>query len=292
MMLALHGSVLPAELWSAWITEPFAAVALGAFALAYGLGLERVWRRAGAGHGIRRSTARYFGLGFLLLALVLLSPLHALGETLFSAHMTQHVLLMTIAAPLLVLGRPLLVMLWALPRRARRLVGRGLRSRVGAGTWRVLSQPVVAWSIHALALWTWHIGVLYDASVRLRWVHAAQHATFFLAAMLFWWVLVFRLRGRAGAGIGVLYLFTTAVHASILGALLTFSSAPWYAAYATSTVSWGLTPLEDLQLGGLIMWIPGGLPYLLALLIVMSRWLAGTDARGPADRPALRVARP
>lgn len=277
--LALHGAIAPSELAGAWVTEPFAALALGALAVVYGVGLDRVWQRAGSGRGISRDAARCFAAGLALLALSLLSPLHALGETLFAAHMTQHVLLMAVAAPLLVLGQPLLTGLWALPARTRRRVARVLRSPPVTTSWRLLTAPLVAWIVHTLVLWTWHVPALYDASVRLRWVHALQHASFFSAAMLFWWVLLRNLGSRQRAGLGVLYVFTTAVHTAVLGALLTFARAPWYEAYAESTTAWGLTPLEDLQLGGLIMWVPGSLPYLAALLFGVTRWLR--DAERP-----------
>lgn len=280
----LHGGVTPAELSRAWLSEPAAAIALGLLSVLYGLGLDRAWRRAGIGRGIRRIQAACFAAGFAVLGAALLSPLHALGESLFAAHMTQHVLLMSVAAPLLVLGQPLLVLLWVLDRDGRQRAARVLRSGPVRSAWHLISRPAAAWLIHALAIWLWHVPALYDASVRSAPVHALQHASFLGAALLFWWVLLHRLAQRERAGIGVLYLFTTAVHTSLLGALLTFAGEPWYAAYAETTASWGLSPLEDLQLGGLIMWVPGWLPYLVALLAVASRWLA--ERRVAPTRPA------
>jgi putative membrane protein len=108
-------------------------------------------------------------------------------------------------------------------------------------------------------------------------VHAAQHASFFLSALLFWWSLLYA-RGRAGYGLGVLYIFTTAVHTSILGALLTFAPSVWYPAYAPGTRAWGLSPLEDQQIGGLIMWVPAGVVYLAAGLALFAAWLRESAA--------------
>lgn len=90
--------------------------------------------------------------------------------------------------------------------------------------------------------------------------HTAQHLSFFVSALVFWWAL-FYAHGKVAFGAAVLYLFTTAVHTSILGALLTFAPSVWYPFYSATTQAWGLTPLEDQQIGGLIMWVPGGLVY-------------------------------
>lgn len=138
---------------------------------------------------------------------------------------------------------------------------------------------------HAAALWFWHIPALFDATLGNEWIHAAQHLSFFLSALLFWWSL-FYARGRNAYGKGVLYVFTTGVHTGILGALLTLSSRLWYRAYANSSALWGLTPLEDQQLGGLIMWVPAGLVYLGAGLSLFSVWLRTSDSDGARRRYA------
>jgi cytochrome c oxidase assembly factor CtaG len=107
-------------------------------------------------------------------------------------------------------------------------------------------------------------------------VHALQHLCFLGSALLFWWRV---LRGgrRAAAGTAVVFLFTTAVHTSVLGALMTFSRTPWYPPYAAGAATWGLTPMSDQQLAGLIMWIPLSLVYLVAALAIIRRWLADSE---------------
>jgi putative membrane protein len=239
--------------------------------------------------GATRAAA--FGAGLLALFSALVSPLHALGSALFSAHMAQHVVLMLMAAPLLALGAPLQPSLWALPVRWRRLVGRGARALGLRRAWRTLARPLAAWILHAAAVWVWHAPRLYEAALRNEALHAAQHASFLGTAILFWWVLVRPgRRRRASAGIGLAYVFTTMLHGGALGALLTFSSEPWYPAYAATTAAWGLEPLQDQQLGGLLMWVPAGLVYLLAGLALFAAGLGPDEDSVP--RPPGGGARP
>ncbi len=233
-------------------------------------------RGARRSRGVRMRDMACFWGGWLFLVVALVSPLSTLGESLFSAHMLQHEILMLCAAPLLVISRPLVPLLWGLPFAARRAVGQWSKSGWVQWLWRGITAPVAAWSIHAVALWAWHAPGLFDATLTNDWVHAAQHLSFLLSALLFWWSL-FYARGHSGYGAAVLYVFTTAVHTSILGALLTFASSPWYQAYLTTTSGWGLTPIEDQQIGGLIMWVPAGVVYLAAGLVLMAAWMRSSD---------------
>jgi len=190
---------------------------------------------------------------------------------------------MAVAAPLLVLGRPLVPFVWALSPAARRTVGRWTGAPAVRGTWAALTHPLAAWALHAVAIWIWHLPSLYAASVRSDMVHALQHASFLGTALLFWWsVLGTSRRGRPVAPWAVLSLFGTALHTSILGALLTFSTRVWYPVYGATTAVWGLTPLEDQQLAGLIMWVPAGLVYLAAALALLAGWLAEPEGVRPS----------
>jgi putative membrane protein len=233
-------------------------------------------RGARASRGATRLQQFLFWSGWASLFVALVSPLHPLGEAVFSAHMTQHEILMLISAPLLVLSRPMAPMLWGMPFEWRRSAGRWTRARVFQNVWRAITKPSSAWCIHAVALWMWHAPALFDATLRNEWVHAAQHASFFGSALLFWWSL-FEARGGLSYGAGVLYVFTTAIHTSILGALLTFSPAVWYTPYLLTTRAWGLTPLEDQQLGGLIMWVPAGVIYTAIGLLLFARLLRESE---------------
>jgi putative membrane protein len=220
-----------------------------------------------------------FIAGWLTLAIALVSPVHKLGSLLFSVHMTQHELLMIVAAPLLVLSRPLLWFLWALPKRWRESGGAFFKRRRIAAVWSVMTLPLFVWLLHGSTLWAWHIPFLYDASVELDWVHALQHTTFLFTALLFWWTLVHGRHGRLGYGVAFIYVFTTAVHTSILGALMTFTNQVWYRIYEGRTLEFHLTAMEDQQLGGLIMWIPAGLVFIILGLWMLAAWIGESERR-------------
>ena len=214
----------------------------------------------------------------LTLVLALVSPVDALGSALFSGHMVQHLLLVLIAAPLLVLGAAHRALAWSLPRNLRGPAGRWwARARLPGALRRVLGNAAVVTALHAVALWAWHAPVLYEAALWHEGWHALEHASFFVTAVVFWWMIVHRARGRR-AGIAVLAIFFTAMHSGILGAFLSLSSTAWYLGHGATVGQWGLTLLEDQQLAGLIMWIPASLVYIGAALAVLSRWLRESHA--------------
>jgi putative membrane protein len=196
----------------------------------------------------------------------------------FSAHMVQHEILMIVAAPLLVLSRPLVTFLWGMPFEWRRSAGRWSKTQPVQRCWAFLTDPFAAWWLHAAAIWIWHAPVMFDLTLQSDLAHTVQHLSFFFSALLFWWAL-FYAHGRKSYGAGVLYVFTTAVHTSILGALLTFAPHVWYSAYIATAPAWGVTPLEDQQIGGLIMWIPANIVYIAAGLALFAAWLNESDLR-------------
>jgi cytochrome c oxidase assembly factor CtaG len=234
-------------------------------------------RVRGRGLVLRPWEALTFVGGWLVVALALLSPLHDTSEQLFSAHMVQHELLMAVAAPLLVLGRPMVAMLWGLPSGRRHDIAGVWRLELVRTLWCAIARPFPAWLIHGLAIWLWHLPSLFEAALHSETVHAVQHACFVGSALLFWWSIIHGQR-RASRGTAVLYLFATAVHTGVLGALMTFSRTVWYPAYANNAAAWGLTPISDQQLAGLIMWIPASVAYLIAALTIMQRWLRESES--------------
>lgn len=266
------------DLWSAWSWEPAVVVLLAASGALYIAGVGRLWSK-GVGTGIRVWEASAFGAGWLAAALALVSPLHALGGSLFSAHMAQHEVLIAVSAPLLVLGRPVIPFLWAVPPGWRSGIGRATRTSVVSALWSVLTRPSVAFALHAIALWTWHLPGPYQATINSELMHSLQHLSFVSTALLFWWTVFGARYSMLGYGGAVFYLFATALQTGALGALLTFAPGLWYPAYATTAPAWGLSPLEDQQLGGIIMWIPGSIPYLIAGLVLFARWLKESEAR-------------
>src|SRR5437762_6162146 len=220
----------PGDWWTAWNLEPALLIPLALTALVYLWGLRNVWRRAGAGHGIALRHCMSFMGALLALVVALLSPLDALSGVLFSAHMAQHLILMLIAAPLLVLSDFPLALLWALPRPWARALSQRLRSaQTAPRAWGVISSPVSAWLLFALALWVWHAPALFEAALRNEMIHALEHLVFLVSATLFWWVLLKPTRpSYTHYGMAIPYLFTTALHSGILGALMTFGTQPWY----------------------------------------------------------------
>ena len=282
--LAAETNVDSADVWR-WSWPPYITIPLIVSALLYLIGLLRILRRQ---HrlGISSAATVSFCLGWLSLVLALDSPIHEWSEQLFWMHMTQHEILVLISAPLLVLGKPGLVWLWAFPWSWRTAFGELLRARAFKSVWLCLSAPFAAWSLHALALWIWHAPKLFEATLQSDVIHAAQHISFLGTALLFWWALVQRHATRLGYGGAVLYVFTTAVHTSLLGALLTFSGRPWYPSYAATAPHWHLTAIEDQQLGGLIMWIPAGTVLLAFTLIFLARWMKQSDERWKFTRTA------
>ena len=268
--------VTPDTLWSAWPAEPLAILTVIGTTWLFGQGTAALWRRAGVGRGISRWQAVAAAGGSAALAVALLSPLAALSEALFSAHMAQHLLLMLAAAPLLVLGNPRVAVPWAL-RAWPSLVGWG-RSWAFRRLGGLLTLPLVVWGLHSAALWAWHAPVLYQAALQDDLVHALEHSSLLGTALTFWWVAIHPGRhGRLGYGASILLLFTLGLQGSLLGTLMTFSRQPWYPAYQDSVAAWHLTPLADQQLAGLLMWLPSGIVYLLAAAVMFLLWLSAVE---------------
>jgi putative membrane protein len=261
----VDAALQPHDLWTTWEFDPGIVIPLVLTALLYARGSRPV-------RGVGRQHLASFWCGWILLAVALVSPLHPLGESLFSAHMAQHEILMLGAAPLMAFSRPLAPLLRGLPMSWRVHLGRWSKTDIVHNLWRALKHPFSAWSIHAGALWIWHAPRFFDATLTSDSIHALQHSSFFGSALLFWWSLFHAHTHDTGGG-GILYIFTTAIHTSILGALLTLTSHLWYTGYTATTAAWGFTPLEDQQLGGLIMWVPAGLVYIAVGLKLLADWL-------------------
>lgn len=260
--------------WKHWTWELSITIPLTLLAVWYLSGSIR--RR----HGILlfwRHVA--FWSGWLSLAVSLLSPLHQLGDSLFSAHMLQHEVLILLAAPLIAWSHPAATLLYALPIVFRRPVG-GLVSRIERHpVMAMCTGPLASWLLHAVALWGWHIPSLYQATVTSDGVHALQHLSFFVTGLIFWSSLFGAGRSSMSYGAATLYTFGTAVHCSALGALLTFSTVLWYPIYANRTGSWHLTPLQDQQLGGLLMWVPSGIVFISIGIALFARWILSAEER-------------
>lgn len=253
----------------------------------YSRGVQHLWRTASPGRGVSRGEVACFIAGWLVVAAALMPPIHTLGEMLFSVHMVEHELLMAAAAPLLVLGRPLIAFLWALPQPARRDLGSLSRGQAVRRVWLFGTSAFVAWAIHAIALWIWHLPALFEAALASDLVHSLQHLCFLGAALLYWTSLLHRRHDAEGRGVAVISLFATTLHSSILGALLTLGTVAWYPLYGGRSAAWGLTAIEDQQLAGLVMWVPGGLVYMVAALALAAMWLRESETRARRWETAL-----
>jgi len=233
------------------------------------------WRRLHrADHGQSAPTWRLplYLAGLAALGGALLSPLDRLAEEYFSAHMVQHLLLVMVAAPLVLLGNPLAVSLWGLPRRVRRPAGRvltrnaTLRKILGATT--ILP---VAWLLYVGDLWIWHAPLLYEAALRHYLVHVVEHAALFASAVVFWWPIIEpapRLHPRVLPGFAILYLVAATGQSTFLGLLLGLPERVLYGHYLRLTARLGSDPLDDQALAGGIMWISGHM-YLLSILLIL-----------------------
>jgi len=215
-------------------------------------------------------------MGVLTLLLALVSPLDTLGDTyLFSAHMAQHLLLVLVVPPLLLLGIPPL--LWD------RLFANRLVTRVE----RMVGQPPLSWVVGVATVWLWHAPALYNATLRSEGIHVVEHVSFLVSATIFWWPVVAPTRHALAPWRAVAYLALGAFANTILAIVLTFAPVGIYPAYLEPVdrlgilpllrQGWRLSPQADQQLGGVLMWIPGGWVYLLAIVGSVARWYSEPD---------------
>ena len=262
-----------------WTLEPVTIALLLLSAAIYAAGLRIAGRQAGTSPGFAWWQVACFYGGLVALTVALLSPLAWLSDVLFSAHMTQHEILMLIAAPSLVMGRPLLAFLWAVPRRHRSSVAQKFRGGAARRTWQLLTTPLFVFIVHGLALWIWHVPALFEWALHHQGIHALQHVSFVATAGLFWWGMVEGRYGRAGYGVGVLYVFLTALHSTVLGALLTVAPTTWYRSYEITAIQQRVDALADQQLAGLVMWVPSGVVFIVIGLALVAAWMGESERR-------------
>jgi putative membrane protein len=272
----------PHDLWSAWSLHP---VLVGGLLLA--AGAYRRGQTRGSKRPVDRWRARCFTAALVALGLALLSPLEALSSALASAHMVQHLLLLLVAAPLLALSAPSSAILRGSPLALRRASGRW-RRRLGLthGNLGVLRHPAAVWLLSVGVVWFWHAAAPYDATLDNQLLHVLEHASFLVTAVLFWQVVVgVRGAARVSGGLGVLLVFAMAMQSVFLSVLLTFARTPWYSGYAATTAPWGLDPLTDQRLAGVIMWIPAGVIYLVVALALLVTWIRATEREMSRSEP-------
>ena len=261
--------------WAAWHGHPSVVIGTLALAGAYLLGVGPLRRRFGWAERVNPGQVAIFLSGVLVIFIALLSPLHELGdEYLFSAHMVQHLLLTLVAAPLLLLGTPG----WLL----RPL----LRSPRVLGAARFVTLPVVAFILFNVVFAFWHVPALYDLALRDRGIHILEHLMFIVAAVIMWWPILSPLPElpRAPNIVQMVYLFVQPTVPAIVGAMITFSDRILYTWYAEAPRVWGISGHTDQQVAGLIMWVPGGVAFLLTLIVVFLVWASEEESRARQHR--------
>jgi cytochrome c oxidase assembly factor CtaG len=220
-----------------------------------------------------------FITGMLLILVALVSPLDAAAGRLLSMHMLQHVLLATLAPPLILLGLPPV------------LLGAVLRHRM-AHVWRFVTNPVCTAVVFIVTMWVWHVPPVYQLALDHTGVHMFMHATFLVTGLLFWWPVVRPLPepGSLGDGARLLYLFTTGFPMELLALLLLASNTVVYQYYNPEPHLWGLAPLPDQQIGGLIMGGLGQLATFVAISLLFFRYLDQEEARERRLHPPIDAA--
>lgn len=230
----------------------------------------------------------YFA-GLLIIAISLMSPIDVLGQQLFFMHMIQHLLLIMIAPVLLLIANPMPFLLWGLPTNWRRKVGHTMsRLLHSQGTFRhglrAVTAVGVVWLIWTISVIGWHDPSMYNAALRSEFIHDLEHLTFFIASMLFWWHVTGagpRIHKQFGQ-VGRIALVLAAVPPNMaLGVVLAFTGTVIYTYYQSVPRLWGIDPVLDQRIGGVIMWIPGSMMFIIAALILISQLVKQESEKPP-----------
>jgi putative membrane protein len=284
-------------LWD-WSFDP-ALVLVLLLAILYRIGDRRTLTPRRTRAAARRQSACFYA-GAAVLAIALASPLDAFSQQLFWAHMVQHVLLLVVAPPLIVLAQPWIRLWRALGLGTRRSLARSLalgeRTRWLRATSRLLGTPAASFVAFNGVLLAWHVPALFDATLRSEPLHALEHTLFFSTALLFWKQVIDSppLHARLGDVARVAYLVGAMIVGWVLAIVLALAPQPLYAFYAHETTRpGGISALADQQLAAGIMWVPGSITFVVAIFVYVHRWLAPARApQTPAapQSPAVRLA--
>jgi putative copper resistance protein D len=258
-------------LLTGWELDPFAIIALAAVTWAYVSGARAVNRRhPNAPFPKKRVT--WFLLGMATMAIALLSPVATYDTTLFSVHMVQHMLIMMVAAPLLLLGTPIILILRLSSTRIRREV---IFPILHSLPLKALAFPPVAWVIFAGTMWISHFSPIFNESLENIWLHRLEHFWYITAALIFWWPAIGHdpAPWKMNHPVRMLYVFVQMPQNSFLGNAIYTSNSPLYNHYETLTRDWGPSALGDQQMAGIIMWVIGDMMFLAALAFICYGWV-------------------
>jgi putative membrane protein len=270
----------------AWSFDPFVTTGLLAASAVY----IWAWRRVRDSKGTQPPSwyAWAYAAGILTLAFSLLGPLETFNAQLFSLHMLQHLVIMQVSTPLLLLGRPAHLVLRALPpQKTKRTIGfvfgkSNIRYAIIA-----ITGPVIAFLLFSVNLGLWHLPTFYDAAVQNDWVHHLQHLLFAGFSLIYWWIIIDPIprHHRLPEGWAIGSIFLSMMIGSGIGAILTLSGSVLYPSYELAANPWGLSPLADQQIGGLLMWVGSFLLYM-----GVGIWLAAKYLKRDEEKADLAVA--
>jgi putative membrane protein len=284
--LLAEALVTPSNVWTAWAFDVPVVTVLLVVSAIYVRGAVRLRARRGSAALGHRVAA--FAAAMVAVVVALVSPLDGMAGILLSAHMVQHLLLIVVAPPLFVLSRPgVTAAAGGVPRQVRHALHAPVL-RTARRVRTAVRQPVAAWCVSTILLWGWHLPAAFDAALRSDALHALEHLTFLLGSMLVWSVALERTERGAGRGGRALFLAAAALQGAVLGAILLFARVPLYEVPAGGPAAWGLTPLQDQQLAGTLMWIPPSIVYLFGAAATLSAWFRDMDASAAsrsAERP-------
>jgi cytochrome c oxidase assembly factor CtaG len=268
---------------TSWSIAIPATVAIVAAVLLY----LRGWRRLRKGFPDLASGCRpaAFVGGMLVLWIVIGSPLSGLDHKLLMFHMVQHLLLMTVAAPLILLGTPGVALSRGVPQPIRGAVGRLLRSAAVRRIARSVTHPACCWVAGTAVVVVWHVPQVFELGMRSHSWHTIQHATFFAAGLLFWWPVI-----DAGPGSATLprpsvplYLFLATLPCDALSAFLAFCGRVVYPSHRSAHPFFSLSPLQDQECAGALMWFWVTVAYLLPAIVITLRMLSPSRREGAAS---------
>jgi putative membrane protein len=264
--------------WTAWPVHPSTLIGCVALLGAYFAGIGPLRRKYNWAERVPLWQPVCFTSGVLVLFVSLNGPIHELSDFyLFSAHMVQHLLLTLVMAPLLLVGTPD----WLFRALIRRTVGFDVA--------RALTSPLIAFGIYNIVFCGWHLPMFYNWALEDHNVHIVQHLMFIAAAVLMWWPVVDPLPelSRMITPLRIVYLFALSIPMSVVSALITLNDSVLYTWYSDARRIFTLDALEDQQLGGLIMWVPGALIFWVAISILFYRWATAANREEEAAREML-----
>jgi putative membrane protein len=266
------------------VASPAALLVVMTVGIAYAIGRDR-WSRRTGHPMVGTAAAASFLSGLAAVGVALASPLDRAADTSLSAHMIQHVLLLSVAGPLLALGTPIPTLLWALPERLRRRALVAARRLVHVHDRRFVAWVTTALLGEALVMWVWHVPGAYEGALRNPALHGCEHASFLFVATAAWWSVATGRRSRRGAA--AIAALLGSVPGSVLGLAMVLAPHPWYPSYVHRSVA---AALADQQFAGVIMWALGGMAAVIAGAALFATWLASNSPDITARMPPIPVA--